>query len=420
LYKLILSLPPSPDYVPGLEHPPSPDYVPGPKHPHSPDYVPGPKYPEYLVPSDDEVPIEDQPLPANASPTALSPGYVVDSDPFEEDPMEDPKEDPAEYPVDGGEDDDDNDDDDDDDDEDEEEEEEKHLASVDSTTLPVIDLVPSAKDTEAFKTDEFAPTPPRSPRLCRARIYIRPQTPMASSAKALIAEYASAPTPPSPPPSPLTPLSSPLPYIPSPPLPLPSPPTHTSLTYAESPLGYRASMIRSRAASPLSLPAPSPPLLLPSTTHGDDLPEADMPLQKRAHFTTPTGRFEVEESLSAVAARQTGHTLAHRVDYGFIDTMDASIHASESKAMTVVGEVNERREAVDARRVWAHYESKSQAIKAQIRALQKDVDVLQRQRIRDEDRLTSHIQHEHNSFRELVRTTKAGPQDGPADAGSSC
>nr|GFA95902.1 hypothetical protein [Tanacetum cinerariifolium] len=38
----------------------------------------------------------------------------------------------------------------------------------------------------------------------------------------------------------------------------------------------------------------------------------------------------------------TGHTLAHRVDYGFIDTMDASIHASESRAMTAAGEVNER------------------------------------------------------------------------------
>nr|GEW94315.1 putative reverse transcriptase domain-containing protein [Tanacetum cinerariifolium] len=47
-------------------------------------------------------------------------------------------------------------------------------------------------------------------------------------------------------------------------------------------------------------------------------------------------------SSSAAVARQTGHTLAHRVDYGFIDTMDASIHASESRAMTAAGEVNER------------------------------------------------------------------------------
>ncbi|GJS69143.1 hypothetical protein Tco_0701984, partial [Tanacetum coccineum] len=68
---------------------PSPDYEPGPEHPPSPDYVPGPEYPEYLVPSDDEVPIEDQPLPVDASPRTLSPGYVANSDPLEEDPEED-------------------------------------------------------------------------------------------------------------------------------------------------------------------------------------------------------------------------------------------------------------------------------------------------------------------------------------------
>ncbi|GJW72458.1 putative reverse transcriptase domain-containing protein [Tanacetum coccineum] len=400
----------------GLEHLPLPDYVHGPKHPYSPDYVPGP---EYLVPFDDGVPIEDQPLPADASPTALSPGYVVDSDPLEEDP----EEDPAEYPVDRGE----------DDDDDEDEDEEEHLAPADSTTLHVIDHVLSAEDTEAFKTDESAPTPPRSPRLRRARISIRPQTPMASSAKALIAEYASVPTPPSP--LPFL-LSSPLPHIPSPPLPLPSPPTHTSPTYVEAPLGYRASMIRSRAASPLSLPAPSPPLLLPSTTHGDDLPEADMPLRKRAHFTTPTGRFEVEESLSAAAARQTGHTLAHRVDYGFINTIDAIIHAFESRAMTAMGEVNERvRDLATTQRQEIHElqvrcedaQDDRALLRAQVSLLTKERRYFRsmassyereaRQRIRDEDILTSHIQHEHNSFRELVRTAEAGPQDGPADDG---
>ncbi|GKE25471.1 reverse transcriptase domain-containing protein [Tanacetum coccineum] len=77
------------------------------------------------------------------------------------------------------------------------------------------------------------------------------------------------------------------------------------------------------------------------------------------------------------------------------------------------------REAVDARRAWAHSKSRSQAMDAQIRALQRDVDVLHMQRIRDEDRLTSHIQHKHDRFRELVCTAEAGPQDGPADAGSS-
>ncbi|GJR03837.1 hypothetical protein Tco_0526821 [Tanacetum coccineum] len=37
------------------------------------------------------------PLPDDASPTPLSPGYVADSD-SEKDPKEDPEEDPADYP----------------------------------------------------------------------------------------------------------------------------------------------------------------------------------------------------------------------------------------------------------------------------------------------------------------------------------
>nr|GEW20070.1 xylulose kinase-1 [Tanacetum cinerariifolium] len=50
--------------------------------------------------SDNKEPMEDQPLFADASPTALSPGYVVDSDPEKD--GKDPKEDPADYPADRG------------------------------------------------------------------------------------------------------------------------------------------------------------------------------------------------------------------------------------------------------------------------------------------------------------------------------
>ncbi|GKF54538.1 hypothetical protein Tco_0161448, partial [Tanacetum coccineum] len=65
---------------------------------------------------------------ATASPTADSPGYVLESDPEEpEEDDEDPEEDLADYPANG--------DDDDDEDEDEEEEEE-YPASADSV-LPV-------------------------------------------------------------------------------------------------------------------------------------------------------------------------------------------------------------------------------------------------------------------------------------------
>nr|GFD57802.1 hypothetical protein [Tanacetum cinerariifolium] len=74
--------------------------------------------------------MENQPLPADASPTVLSPDYVVDSDPEKDE--KDHKEDPADYPVDRGnnnEEESSNDDDDDDDVEKDEEdkEEEEHL-----------------------------------------------------------------------------------------------------------------------------------------------------------------------------------------------------------------------------------------------------------------------------------------------------
>nr|GFC44045.1 hypothetical protein [Tanacetum cinerariifolium] len=65
--------------------------------------------------------MEDQPLPADASPTALSPGYVVDSD-LEKD-EKDPKEDPAYYTADRGNNDDESSNDDDDDDDVEKDEE---------------------------------------------------------------------------------------------------------------------------------------------------------------------------------------------------------------------------------------------------------------------------------------------------------
>ncbi|GKG44208.1 hypothetical protein Tco_0483301, partial [Tanacetum coccineum] len=99
--------------------------------------------------------------------------YVADFD-LDEDLEEDPEEDHANYPADGGDGDDEPSDDDDDDDtddeddepfedEDDDDEEEEHLALADSSAIPIVDLVPSAGDTETFKTDESAPTP-RSPQ----------------------------------------------------------------------------------------------------------------------------------------------------------------------------------------------------------------------------------------------------------------
>ncbi|GKA52897.1 hypothetical protein Tco_0746212, partial [Tanacetum coccineum] len=99
--------------------------------------------------SDEELeePMEDLPLPTDASPTTLSPGYIADSYPKEDE--EDPEEDPADHPVDGGDNDDnesfDDDDDDDDVDKDEEDKEgEEYLALADPFVVPIDDLVPSS------------------------------------------------------------------------------------------------------------------------------------------------------------------------------------------------------------------------------------------------------------------------------------
>nr|GFB29269.1 hypothetical protein [Tanacetum cinerariifolium] len=86
----------------------------------------------------------DQPLPTDASPTALSSDYVVDSK-----DEKDHKQDLADYPADRGNNDDDvssNDDDDVDDVEKDEEdkEEEEHLAPADPSDISTDDLVPSS------------------------------------------------------------------------------------------------------------------------------------------------------------------------------------------------------------------------------------------------------------------------------------
>ncbi|GKE62615.1 hypothetical protein Tco_1512982, partial [Tanacetum coccineum] len=214
------------------EAPPSPDYVPGPEEPEQapplPDLIPESVYLEFMPPEDEVLPAEEQLLLAAASPIADSPGYVPESDPEEdpeEDDDEDHKEDPVDYPADGGDDGDDEDEssgDDKDDDVDIEGDEEKdeHPAPADSivVALPAVDHAPSAEETEPFKIDESATTPPPHPTYrVTARMSIRDE-----------------------------------------------PPTPFCPTY---PLGYRAAMIRQRAEVPSTshpLPLPSP-IVLPRT-----------------------------------------------------------------------------------------------------------------------------------------------------------
>nr|GEZ41663.1 reverse transcriptase domain-containing protein [Tanacetum cinerariifolium] len=368
------------DYVSGPEHPPSPDYVPGLEHPPSPaevPYVPEPEYPEYLEPSDDEAPLEDQPLPVDASPIAASPDYVADSDP-EEDPEEDPKDDQADYPADEGDGDDKPSDDDDDDytdDKDPEEEpfeeddeEEEHLALADSPAVPIMDHT----------------------CLRRARKTVRPEPPMSTSMEACIARQAAL-------------LSSPL-LVPSLPLPLPSPLT-TSPTNTGAPLSYRAAKIRMRA-------------LLPSTSRRTDILEADMPPRKKACLTTLTLGFEIGESsaavdkmmeialttLEGVNERVTElDTIVRQRTYEFeIRFEDAQFDRAllRARVNTLFRDRPDHhrttmlmdREAMYSREAWAFSMDRSSAIAAHVRTL--EIQVLE--------------------ARDLEL------QEGPAEAGSSC
>nr|GEW12201.1 hypothetical protein [Tanacetum cinerariifolium] len=294
----------------------------------------------------------------------LSPTHIADVD-LEEDPEEDQEEDPEEnhvdHPTDEG--------DDDDDDEpfgnnadDEDEEEEEHLAPTDSFDVPIVD-----------------------------------HTPMSAIAKALITEYAFAPTPPSLPPSPLTSLSSPLPQIPSPPLPLPSLPTDTILNYAEAPLGYRVAEIQ------------------------EDVPEADVPPQKRFCLTVPTFRFDIGESSGA--ARRPGSSMARRADYGFVDTVDASIRATEERAMYqgergLLTRERERerergrgergREIYETRQALARFEAHNRALEARIATIKTQLYHLEWQLQDANDHATRAMMRIHVLEHRKSKQTEAG------------
>nr|GEX53715.1 hypothetical protein [Tanacetum cinerariifolium] len=298
--------PPSPDYIPGLEH------------------------------ANDEIVAEDQPYAKDASPIAQSPEYVPESD-FEahpeDDDDEDTEEDPVDYLADGGDDDDDEkesseDDEDDEDDDmdieaDEEEEEKEHPAPADSivVALTAADQAPSAEETEPFETDESTVTPPPHPAYrMTARISIPAPVPMPAWTDSEIVRLLAISSLPA---SPLSPWSLLPPQIPFPPLPPILSPPSPVLSPAPPPspirsLGYRVAMIRLRdeAAS-----TSSPPLQLPSASRRKDRPEVTLPPQKRLGIALGP-RYEVGESSSAAAARPAGGL---REDYGFDATIDREI-----------------------------------------------------------------------------------------------
>nr|GEY49867.1 hypothetical protein [Tanacetum cinerariifolium] len=162
----------------GQVPPLSPAYVSDPVEldEHVPVYVPEPEQLEYHAPSDDDIQVKDQPHADNALPTAESPGYIFDSNSMGKDDDEDPEEDPSEEHE------------PEDDDEDPEEDPNKELEPEDEDTKEE-ELSDSSNKTEPFEEDETAVTPP-PPRHRGARIFFKPQTPMAASTQTLIDAFA--------------------------------------------------------------------------------------------------------------------------------------------------------------------------------------------------------------------------------------
>ncbi|GJV78331.1 hypothetical protein Tco_1509915 [Tanacetum coccineum] len=132
-------------------------------------------------------------------------------------------------------------------------------------------------------------------------------------------------------------------FAPTPPLPPPS-----LLPTLIRPPHTRAAMAQKRATTPSIyhslLPVGTSPLLpiplhAPSTRHRADIPEANTPPRKRQLLTAPTPRVEVGVS-SAATARQLGSTMAHKVDYSFVDTVDTRV--LDTKRRTIAAVVEDR------------------------------------------------------------------------------
>ncbi|GKD06744.1 putative reverse transcriptase domain-containing protein, partial [Tanacetum coccineum] len=139
-----------------------------------------------------------------------------------------------------------------------------------------------------------------------------------------------------------------------------------------------------------------------------------------------------------------------RADYGFVSTLDAEIRRDQierqdtneiyvrldnarSDRSLMTGQLNVlrrdrryhantallvEREARVAREAWAQSMDASHRARSEVMTLQTMVSALQtenrelrRQRTEGSDRLTQHIQHEHDRFREFQRTRDVAPED---------
>ncbi|GJR44722.1 hypothetical protein Tco_1312825 [Tanacetum coccineum] len=135
-------------------------------------------------------------------------------------------------------------------------------------------------------------------------------------------------------------------------------------------------------------PSGTPPLLpiplpAPSTSRRADIPEADTPPRKRLLLTTPRPECEVGESSAAAAARQPGPTMAHRVDYSLVDTMETRFRDTERRMMTALEMVNMRVSyQVDVRsRESSEFHSRHHDAQKDRAAVRAEIEVLRRERL---------------------------------------
>ncbi|GJS37157.1 hypothetical protein Tco_0535539 [Tanacetum coccineum] len=157
---------------------------------------------------------------------------------------------------------------------------------ADSSAIPVVNPVPSAGDTEAFETDESAPTP-RSPqiripftqtRLRRARKTIRLEPPMSPSMEARIADM---------------------------------------LACTSTPLSSTTTLVTSITSDSLTTTTTSTIITIFTTTYTHIITVTIITTTSLIiHTTTKVG-----ESSSAAPRPTRGH----RADYGFISIMGAEI-----------------------------------------------------------------------------------------------
>ncbi|GJU72580.1 hypothetical protein Tco_1263985 [Tanacetum coccineum] len=157
------------------------------------------------------------------------------------------------------------------------------------------------------------------------------------------------------------------------------------------------------SGTPPLLPIPLP---APSTSRRADIPEADMPPRKRLLLTAPKPGCEVGESSAAAAVRQPGPTMARRVDYSFVDTVETRKDRAAVRAEIEVlrrERLAYEQESIQTRQDLARSVAYSKALEARIIVLETQARRHEWQRQDADDRATRHIMR--------IQALEAGARD---------